>query len=86
MCNYLGIQDATRKRTGPSTKPGPCAATLVHTYVGVQGTVLPEMVGSKKPLNLHRLEEIRGFLNYLCRTYRWIIPYLKGLHLTMIDC
>ena len=30
-----------------------------------------------------RLEEIRGFLNYVVRTYPWMNPYLKGLHLTI---
>lgn len=30
-----------------------------------------------------RLEEIRGFLIYTARTYRWMNPYLKGLHLTI---
>ena len=30
-----------------------------------------------------RLLEIRGFLNYVVRTYPWMNPYLKGLHLTI---
>ncbi len=30
-----------------------------------------------------RLEEIRGFLIYAARTYNWLNPYLKGLHLTI---
>ena len=30
-----------------------------------------------------RLLEIRGFLNYVVRTYPWLNPYLKGLHLTI---
>ena len=30
-----------------------------------------------------RLMEIRGFLNYVTRTYPWMNPYLKGLHLTI---
>ena len=30
-----------------------------------------------------RLEQIRGFLIYVARTYRWMTPYLKGLHLTI---
>ena len=29
-----------------------------------------------------RLECIRGFLIYVTRTYKWMMPYLKGLHLT----
>jgi len=34
-------------------------------------------------LNRQRLEEMRGFLNYVVRTYPWMNPYLKGLHLTI---
>lgn len=30
-----------------------------------------------------RLEQIRGFLIYVSRTYPWMPPYLKGLHLTI---
>jgi hypothetical protein len=34
-------------------------------------------------LPLQRLLEIRGFLIYVVRTYPWLNPYLKGLHLTV---
>jgi hypothetical protein len=30
-----------------------------------------------------RLEQTRGYLIYVSRTYRWMVPYLKGLHLTI---
>ena len=30
-----------------------------------------------------RLECIRGFLIYEARTYKWMMPYLKGVHLTI---
>ena len=30
-----------------------------------------------------RLEQIRGFMNYVCQTYRYLIPYLNGLHMTI---
>jgi len=30
-----------------------------------------------------RLECIRGYLIYVARTYRWMTPYLKGVHLTI---
>ena len=29
------------------------------------------------------LECIRGFLIYVARDFRWMTPYLKGLHLTI---
>ena len=32
---------------------------------------------------LKTLEKIRGFLNYVTQTYRGMIPYLNGLHLTI---
>ena len=34
-------------------------------------------------LPLQRLLEIRGFLIYVVRTYPWLNPYIKGLHLTI---
>ena len=34
-------------------------------------------------LALERLLQIRGFLMYVVRTYTWINPYMKGLHLTI---
>ena len=39
-----------------------------------------EAAGSM-PMN--RLEQICRFLIYIARTYEWVIPYLKGLHLTI---
>ena len=27
-----------------------------------------------------QLEQIRGFLIYVAKTYRWVNPYLKGIH------
>jgi hypothetical protein len=43
---------------------------------------LGEMI-PKGPLPLQRLLEIRGFLMYVVRTYTWLNPYIKGLHLTV---
>jgi hypothetical protein len=34
-------------------------------------------------LPLQRLLEIRGFLMYVVRTYTWMNPYIKGMHLTV---
>jgi hypothetical protein len=30
-----------------------------------------------------KLESIRGFLVYIARTYPTMVPYLKGIHLTL---
>jgi hypothetical protein len=34
-------------------------------------------------LNYKRLEEIRGFLGHISTSYTIVMPYLKGLHLTL---
>ncbi len=38
---------------------------------------------SNPPLPLHRLLQIRGFLIYVVRAYKWLNPYIEGLHLTI---
>jgi len=96
-CTRRGVQDASRKRTSPSQTPGPWAGTVTHTDGGkVCGMVskekwdktkrlvaeLEEMV-ARDYLPLTRLLQIRGFLMYVVRTYPWINPYMKGLHLTI---
>jgi len=96
-CTRLGVQDASRKRTTPTHTPGPWAGTVTHTDGGeVIGMVSQEKwdrtkalvqelsdLVSKPPLPLHRLLQIRGFLIYVVRTYKWLNPYIKGLHLTI---
>ena len=56
-------------------------------WVKTQGLVqeLASLVASSGERGLpgQRLLEIRGFLNYVVRTYPWMNPYLKGLHLTI---
>ena len=91
------MQDTARKRTSPSQTPGPWAGTVTHTDGGrIQGTVSQEKWEKTKGLiaemaamvecghlPLGRLLQIRGFLMYVVRTYPWINPYMKGLHLTI---
>ena len=36
-----------------------------------------------RTLYRQQLQEIRGVLNHIVRTYPWMNPYLKGLHLTI---
>jgi hypothetical protein len=99
MCAYLGLQDAARKRTTPSQTPGPWAGSVVHTQDELVALVsqkkwdktkamiseLKEMLRAREDelLPHKRLEQIRGFLIYVSRTYDWMPPYLKGLHLTI---
>ena len=96
-CTRRGVQDASRKRTSPSQTPGPWAGTVTHTDQGrICGTVsqekwektkrlIAEMATMMecKHLPLGRLLQIRGFMMYVVRTYPWINPYMKGLHLTI---
>ena len=37
----------------------------------------------QRRLPRQRFLEIQGFLNYVVRTYPWLNPYTKGLHLTI---
>jgi len=96
VCSHRGVQDASRKRTKPTQEPGPWAGTVVHTKGQVLATVtltkwqrmqslIDELwvMTSAEELPHKRLEQIRGFLVYVTRTYRWLTPYLKGLHLTL---
>ena len=94
----LGLQDAARKRTEPSTTPGPWAGSVVHTNASevtllvsdkkwqkTQATVrdLVDRTTANSEVERKALERIRGFLIYVSRTYRWMVPYLKGIHLTI---
>eukprot|EP00956_Cyclotella_meneghiniana_P007532 scaffold10178_cov23-Cyclotella_meneghiniana.AAC.4 len=99
MCSYLGIQDASRKRTSPTRTPGPWAGSVVHTDGHLVALVSQKKWNKMKAMveELHqllqaredklvphkRLEQIRGFAIYVSRTYDWTPPYLKGLHLTI---
>jgi hypothetical protein len=96
-CTRRGVQDASRKRTSPSQTPGPWAGTVMHMDGGrIRGTVSQEKWEKTKSLiaemaamvecdhlPLGRLLQIWGFLMYVVRTYPWINPYMKGLHLTI---
>ena len=98
VLSWLGIQDAYRKRTEPLTTPGPWAGTVTSTKGEVVATVSGQkwaktrdvirematmMEEDAEAMPRKRLEQIRGFLIYVGRTYRWMNPYLKGLHLTI---
>ena len=97
VMSKLGLQDAARKRTEPSVTPGPWAGSVAHTedskvtllvsdkkWEKTQQLV-KELSENAKSIEIDRksLERIRGFLIYVSRTYRWMVPYLKGLYLTI---
>jgi len=95
---YLGIQDALRKRTAPSLCAGAWAGTLVHAdkeEVAVSVTQekwdrartylyqMQEQLKQDNWFDFKTLEKQRGFLVYLTRTYPALVPFLKGIHLTV---
>ena len=96
VCAQLGIQDAARKRTEPSKTPGPWAGSILHTDTDVSATVTDKkwsktkaiveemnIMAEEEMVSRNRLEVMRGFLNYVSRTYGWMVPYMKCLHLTI---
>ena len=66
-------------RCGRSNRDGLAGEVGLHKSAD-SGTV--GLVG-EPPLPLHCLLQIRGFLIYVVRTYKWLNPYIKGLHLTI---
>ena len=97
VLSYLGVQDAPRKRRDSSRTAGAWAGSVVHTTEDdlvilvttekwkkgkSQIKELENMI-KEVMVNRKRLQEIRGFLNYIATTYPLIKSYLMGLHLTI---
>jgi hypothetical protein len=96
---YLGIQDAARKWVPPSQRTGAWTGSVAHTdknqivvmctqekwdkarpiVLDIQRVLLEE----QGCFNYKKLEQQRGFLVYVVRTYPLLVPYLKGIHLTL---
>jgi hypothetical protein len=91
MCIWLELQDAARKRREPSQTPGAWAWLGHYAGCGVPSSEVDfglekELKIGKPPpgkINHKIAETYRGFLVYVSRTYRAMVPYLKGLHLTL---
>ncbi len=98
LLNWLGVQDAARKRRDPSRTPGAWAGSIIHTAGGVVTVSVSQERWDKaktivdwieksmnegEDIEFKKLESYRGFLIYLVRTYPDINPYLKGVHLTL---
>eukprot|EP00978_Attheya_sp_CCMP212_P027799 scaffold94026_cov53-Attheya_sp.AAC.3 len=97
--NHLGIQDAPRKRRDGSSTPGAWTGSIVRTgedgfflLISVDKwdktkALLREMqemlATAPKRIRRKRLEQIRGFLNYVAQMYTWLRPYLIGVHMTI---
>jgi hypothetical protein len=98
ILNFLGLQDATRKRRGPSTSPGPWAGSTVHSndnnvWIQISQerwdklklilTWIQDQLLRSDGIEFKQLEKHRGVLVYISRTYPTFTPYLKGIHLTL---
>jgi hypothetical protein len=95
---YLGIQDAKRKRRPVSQRAGAWAGGVVFTDKGVPRKFLSQDRWDRlrgylwwirdhleDPLGLDRREFLRarGFIVYASMTYTFAVPFLKGIHLTV---
>lgn len=96
---FLGIQDAPRKKRPPSQTPGAWAVFVINNKA------TSKMVSKEKwekarhivlelcdlchdaeqlPFLDHKdLEQKRGFLVHLPMTFELMVPFLKGLHLIL---
>ena len=99
LLNWLGIQEAARKRRDPRQDPGPWAGSVIK--IGQDGSVLVTVTQERwektrgiinwiakemeesDVIEFKQLERYRGFLIYGTRTFPMMIPYLKGIHLTL---
>ena len=97
--NYLGQQEAARKRRPTSQKSGACIGAVFRSDDEVIGILISQekwnkvksiiakwMEVLKEPnalLNRKDLERDRGFLVHISMAYPTFTPYLKGLHLTL---
>ncbi len=93
--DFLGIQDAPRKRRGPSLEPGAWAGSIIHTAEGsfrvmiscerrlkakAMITWIHDCLEAGEHLDFKTLESYRGYLVYISQTYPMLAPYLKGIH------
>jgi len=98
ILNHCGIQDATRKRRPPSQTPGAWAGSVISTTMEQVRVEVSQdkwcktkeyikwikcKLDQEQGIPFKQLERIRGFLVYTTRTYPAMIPYLKGIHLTL---
>jgi hypothetical protein len=99
VLNWLGLQDAARKRRDSSQSPGAWTGAVIWTdgedvwllvsqekWDRAKALVseMQELV-RKNPeaMPRHRMEEIRGFPNYVFQTCTSMIPFLIGFHMTI---
>jgi hypothetical protein len=99
ILNWLGIQDAVRKRRDSSQESGAWTGAVIKTdgenvwlltsqeKWDKAKKLVEEMAGYIVNDSAHmprkRMEEIRGFLNYVFQTYTTMLPHLIGFHMTI---
>ena len=99
VLQFFGVQDAARKRRGPSQAAGAWAGSVIRIVeAGVGVTVsedkwqrakeairrwLKDVQQRADALDRKELESDRGFLIYVARTFPVMKSYLKGFSLTL---
>jgi hypothetical protein len=96
--SYLGLQVALRKLRPPSQHPGPWAGTIAFSCSAGVGVTCPagkwtkaqellaalhSQLQTQPTVQRKPLESTRGFFIHLMHTFPIIMPYLKGMHLTL---
>jgi hypothetical protein len=95
MYNHLGIHHSLKKQKGSSKMTGPWAGSMIflHEGGGVRILVTQDkwdemkrllealvVLDESEWLDFKSLESVRGFLIFVYRTYRPVIPFLLGIH------
>lgn len=99
VLDWLGLQDAARKGRDPRQDPGPWAGSVIEIgqdgsvfvtvtqerWVKTKSIIrwISNEMEESDVIEFKQLERYRGFLIYVARTYPMLIPYLKGIHLTL---
>jgi hypothetical protein len=99
ILNSLGIQDAPRKRWDSSQKPGAWSGSVIlvtpegvcalasedrwHKAKALLQEIQETLDQDPNAMPRYRLEQIRGFLIYVTRTYPCMTLYLIGIHMTI---
>ncbi len=96
--NWLGMQNAARKYRDGALKQGAWIGAIVHTFMEVTASISQARWDKVKAIidsmihvmsendgvfELKQLLSDRGFLVYVSQTYPAMVPYLKGIHLTV---
>ncbi len=96
--NWLGMQNAARKYRDGALLQGAWSGAIVHTLREVTASISQGRWDKCKAIidgmiyvvekehgvfGLKKLLSDRGFLTYVSQTYPAMVPYLKGIHLTV---